>query len=248
MNDITPNKGDTLHDEIRCYALPYGVIGLSSHVLTYYTIWIISRGRSPFLPWKKLNSPIFDMLLGAVGLLFGGAVTIFTMIRCHQRWQFVLIAIWKAMLSLTIGALSVHAAVIVKRESFEELLEILWWLLLYVAGSIVGLTGLISLVIMAWENNFIQISTFVVSGCAGIAIDVTLLSFKDDTEDVGRKIVVFGMGGHLVFLFLLGTLMAFYSDWVLAGVAGNMVGVPSGDNIVLYLIYFIAKRLPLFSI
>ncbi|CCX15253.1 Similar to hypothetical protein CC1G_06935 [Coprinopsis cinerea okayama7 len=144
------------------------------------------------------------------------------------------------MLSLTIGALSVHAAVIVKRESFEELLEILWWLLLYVAGSIVGLTGLISLVIMAWENNFIQISTFVVSGCAGIAIDVTLLSFKDDTEDVGRKIVV--------CLMFLGALTALWSDWVLAGLADNLIGVPSSDNAVLYFGYFAAKRLPFFSL
>jgi hypothetical protein len=90
---------------------------------------------------------------------------------------------------------------------------------------------------MAWEN-IIQISTFVTSGCAEIAIGVTLLSLKEDTAEIERKIVE--------CLMFLGAPTALWSDWVLAGLADNLIGVPSSDNAVLYFGYFAAKRLPFF--
>jgi hypothetical protein len=39
----------------------------------------------------------------------------------------------------------------------------------------------------------------------------------------------------------------FYSDWVLAAVDGNWVGLPSGDQKYLYWVYLAAKRLPMAS-
>jgi hypothetical protein len=46
----------------------------------------------------------------------------------------------------------------------------------------------------------------------------------------------------------VGILAALYSDWVLAGLAGNLIGMPSSDNSLLYFGYFAAKRLPFFSV
>jgi hypothetical protein len=37
------------------------------------------------------------------------------------------------------------------------------------------------------------------------------------------------------------------SNWILAAIAGNYGGVPDGNNLVLYWMYFAAKRLPLLS-
>jgi hypothetical protein len=45
----------------------------------------------------------------------------------------------------------------------------------------------------------------------------------------------------------VGILGAFYSDWVLAAIAGKLTGAPSSDNSALYWSYFAAKRLPSFS-
>jgi hypothetical protein len=46
----------------------------------------------------------------------------------------------------------------------------------------------------------------------------------------------------------VGVLAALYSDWAMAFVAENMVGVPSSDNSALYWTYFFAKRIPLLSV
>jgi hypothetical protein len=45
---------------------------------------------------------------------------------------------------------------------------------------------------------------------------------------------------------LLVVLGVFYSDWILAAIAENLAGVPSSDVAILYWLYFVAKRLPLF--
>jgi hypothetical protein len=37
-----PTKGDGIPGEIKCYGLPYGGIGFTSHVLTYYTLCMLS--------------------------------------------------------------------------------------------------------------------------------------------------------------------------------------------------------------
>lgn len=49
-------------------------------------------------------------------------------------------------------------------------------------------------------------------------------------------------------LVLCGLLAALYSDLVLAGLAGSLIGAPSSGNSALYFVYFAAKRLPIFSI
>ncbi|KAI5782306.1 hypothetical protein FPQ18DRAFT_267591, partial [Pyronema domesticum] len=85
--------------------LPYGLIGFISHVLTYYTAFMLTRGLTPFT-WKKLKSPKLDLMLAVSSLIIGNIATIFKMIQCVQRWEFILIALWKAMLSITFSILS----------------------------------------------------------------------------------------------------------------------------------------------
>lgn len=265
-------------------SLPYGTIGFISHILTYYTIVMLSAGRSPLMPWRKLSSPRMDMFLGVVGLLVGTLITALTIYRCRQRWQFLLIAVWKATLSVSLGALGVSAARETKRiEELKERLRpteqllpkeddddldlkpryrpILWWMLLYVLGIFVGLTGLISLVKHSWGEPIIVLSSKIFGGIAiglgGLAGIVPMILYyidKADREERGRArrgLKFLGGGALVVFLVLLltsGFLAALYSDWVLAGLAGSLIGVPSKDNSVLYYGYFGAKRLPFFSI
>ena len=349
LKEVTPNRGTGMESEIHCYTLPYGTIGFVSHLLTYYTISMLAAGRSPLLPWKKLKWARFDLWLAMIGLVIGSALTAFTIYRCRQRWQFTLIAVWKATLSVSLGALSIQASHETKRigklkkrekarrslarrwaddnrEAEEDgrrdtdLLEsvkgkyakVLWWMVLYVLGIVAGLTGVISLALQSWDNRVVAITTKVFLGFIGGIVGIGLVSMlvayfvrsrkgkdwrqtdaqpeaekaaaaaakqqqggyqgrEQDLEAavaaaVARELAVeearrreaakragkyFGGGillAFLISLFLGGLLAAFYSDWVLAGLAGNLIGVPSRDNSALYYSYFAAKRLPFFSI
>jgi hypothetical protein len=115
IDDALPHKGQTLRDELKCYSLPYGGIGFGSHILTYYTVIMLAAGRSPWR-FKRNKHWRFDATLSLVGLIWTAGATIFTMIRCRQRWEFVVMAFWKMMMSLTLSAIATHAAVIVRRE------------------------------------------------------------------------------------------------------------------------------------
>ncbi|KAI5843589.1 hypothetical protein BZA05DRAFT_439186 [Tricharina praecox] len=261
--DMAPDRGNDMshNSEIACYALPYGLIGTISHVLTWYTIGILTFGRSPLRPWRILQSPKVDILLAASALLGGVVLTVFTMIRCQQRWQFLLIAGWKALLSISLGAFSLHVSVLVAQwhssekqrpadgqrsvheYSQKELCGAIWWLVLYILGMVVGLAGLISLVREAWlESWTVRITTYVCGGAAVVMLAVWAL-YSCCYIDRGQK------AGFRLFVvpLTLGLIAALYSDWILAGLAENLIGVPSGDVAPLYFAYFAAKRLPIFS-
>lgn len=110
-----PTKGDNIKDEIKCYGLPYGGIGFTSHVLTYYTIALLSAGRSPWT-WGKNKHWRFDVGLAALALLATTATTIITLVKCRNRWQFICIACWKLCMSLCLTLLGLHSALIVRRR------------------------------------------------------------------------------------------------------------------------------------
>jgi len=254
---VIPDRSDgTLHSEIVCYSLPYGLIGTISDVLTWYTIGTLAYGISPWRPWRDLESPRFDMFLTTVGLLGGLLLTIFAMIRCQKRWQFMLIAVWKALLTLSNGAFSLHISVVLTPYkpfawwgemaeqpericSYNELRGAMWWLVIYILGTLFGLVGLVSLVIMAWEDNkVVELTTYIFGGIA-VVVTVVLWALGPAGEQLGF--------GVLVLLLTLGVIAALYSDWVLAGLAENLSGMPYGDVVPLYFSYFAAKRLPMFS-
>lgn len=148
LNNLLPKKGASVKDELHCYALPYGGLGFVSHVLTYWTIALVSYGRSP-LTTRKNKYWKFDIILAVFGLLFSFPLSIFTIIRCRQRWDFVLLGIWKATMSLTLGLISSHAALQVRNKEKKE--QVLWWLVLYVPGFLVGAIGLGNLINEDWD-------------------------------------------------------------------------------------------------
>jgi len=97
-----------------CYSLPYGGLGFASHILTYYTVIVLSTGHSPIRPWKKLSHSRYDLFLSTVGLVGGFAIAIFTLVRCRNHWQLLLIGIWKLSMSVFNGVVGVHISTIMK--------------------------------------------------------------------------------------------------------------------------------------
>jgi hypothetical protein len=70
---LIPAPGETPRDEIKCYNLPFGGLGMLSHILTFYTAGMLLLGRSPLLPprarlkhnWVELSLAVLT-LLGSV--------------------------------------------------------------------------------------------------------------------------------------------------------------------------------------
>jgi hypothetical protein len=126
---------------------------------------------------------------------------------------------------------------------------------------IAGMTGLMDLVAkVVKHSNPLWHLTEVYFLCLGIGLLVSLPSIgrylvdkMSGNEVETRNEVETGcdwpeiaMGYERTLAYVLA-LSAVYSDWCLAIMLDNLVGVPSSDNLVFYWTYFVAKRLAMLS-
>ncbi|KAM3069184.1 hypothetical protein ACMFMG_010704 [Clarireedia jacksonii] len=136
--------------EIACHGLPYGAIRFVSHLLAYYTMFILSRERRPITPWMKLTktSPKFNYYLIGTKILGTIIAPIATMIHCHHTWitrQFATLAAMKLSLTISFALVAVIN---------EEL-----YALLYFPGAMVGLVGIFSIAASDMHNSGMKFVT-----------------------------------------------------------------------------------------
>jgi hypothetical protein len=252
LNFIIRSSGTTIADEIKCYSLPYGGIGIVSHLFTYWTVYWLGHCRKPYFPFSRLSKTTFDVAVAFIQIFITVTIAAITMVRCRQRWQFVLIALWKLIMSLVVGVWSFSSARRAKNNMHSDTRHIysrptaevsntFMWLYFISAG--IGLVGLISLVKENFDNIIVEAATLLFVACIAfgvIAAVVLTMVFR-----------VFGCCGYeeegcfgffaLSFCELCwGTAVcmvaygAFYSDIVLGGLADDLLGSPTGKARALY--------------
>jgi len=133
------------------------------------------------------------------------------------------------------------------------------FLVMGLVSSVIGMSGLFSLALKEWDRFGVR---YLVLAFAAIGV-VCLVVFP-----VGRLVVNYwddrSLGRNprrsrrsrtasqvcqdfFLGVFVNSTLALLFSDWILAVISGNYVGAPDGNNAALTWIYFVAKRLPFFS-
>lgn len=273
LNDALPQPGQTVEQQIQCYALPYGAIGFLTHLLTYYTAFMLTIGRSPWR-WTRLTHWKFDLTCALIGLPLTIAPVVVTMVRCRSRWIFYLLATWKLSLTLMLVGTTITTCMCVRRgvnrleyemgryqavmqpgeAPTNKAYQGSFWrtvllLLLYAVGTIIGFIALVVLVKEAWyEMPLLQ---HLSEGAIGLFVGLAAIGFLLGAFCWPESWVGSGLIGALIvsiIIFCAGAVI--YSDWALAVIADNIVGVPDGNNVkvtVLYWTYFAAKRLPMLS-
>ncbi|KAF2671237.1 hypothetical protein BT63DRAFT_210961 [Microthyrium microscopicum] len=256
--ELFPKAGANINSELQCYSLPYGGYGFLSHVLTYYTVICTMFGRRPFAPWSELQKGRFDIFLTIFSTLGTIIPASFTISSCRNRWQFILLGVWKLMLALCSNFSVLHQAIAVRNGGAHTDGEAAWTLIVYILGTIIGLVGLFSLVAEGIPyDSKIRIVTYVFGGIVGVpAIAFTMwliwclfaspFIWCCAYDRKSKYAATWGGVSFSIFVGLFTLLAAFYSDWSLAAITHNWSGSPSDDNKVLYWTYFAAKRLLLF--
>jgi hypothetical protein len=244
LSSIIPHRGATVADEIKCYSLPYGGIGFLSHFLTYWTIFWLGHGRKPYFPFSLLSAGKLDLCLSILQMVITVSIAAFTMSRCRSRWQFILIAMWKLVMSLVVGiwgfAASLKAMenvlgyIPITEKHWESDSRTLWILIPYGLAAIVGLVGLISLVVENIHNPLVwKITAAFGSVVAAAGVIGLLMQFLGVANCLNVLVdTTLSVLGIMIAAMII--LCAFYSDWILGALAGSLVGVPSGDNGYLY--------------
>jgi hypothetical protein len=275
-----PTPGRTPRDEIKCYNLPFGGLGMLSHILTFYTAGMLLLGRSPMLPpGARLKHSWAELTLAVLTLLGSVPIAILTILSCHSRWEFVCIAVWKITLSFTLAAINSHQGTILlqhhrnRRNIYGDYGEdgksfrtgrltkatpaalyfkinwqgqygAYWWLAVFAAGTIIGLSGLIPLVITYYHDGIpaVKVFTNLFALIVGVPTVLWMIWMFFLAREGGS-----GFGFVVIFVWV-GLLCSVWSDWILAAIADNWGGLPSSDIAFLFWIYFVAKRLPMLSI
>jgi len=258
----------TIAKEIQCYSLPYGELGFLSHILTFYTVVMLYKDRSPLRPWKRLSHSFFDQILAMVGLAGGFVLTLITLVRCRRHWQLLLLGLSKLCTSLMNGLSGIALVERIERvrrtspgghsggtmvadleservvrEIEKGMYSVLGFALYTVLfGTTFCLTGVISLVAQHWGMVKVQIITYVfistVTVLAITAFYVNITASEEERRDDRVNLT-------LPITFVVGPPL--YADWILGVVTGNLLGVPSGDSAGLYWSYFVLKRLTTLS-
>jgi hypothetical protein len=300
FNDMLPEKNITAGPlgEIQCYALPYGAIGIISHLLTYWTIAWIGYGRVPLWPKHHIDHSKFDLFLAAITLIVCIPLATISIHRCRLSWHFILIGVWKLVTSVVLGAMVIHRAIITPKSpppspsgtpltppppysspnpsmykqpnatttSFfssveqppkvKQNLAPLWWLTLYLLGTITGMVGLVALIITSFRHNKDVRSLTYGFGIAVIILSITTAAYWYKRHWEASRGGYTGLASAYMdtfgsfFLALaaaFGFFAALYSDLVLGAIAGNWGGFPSEDNSVLYWAWFVTKRICMLS-
>jgi hypothetical protein len=78
---------------------------------------MLTDGRSPFRPWKKLKNSSMDLWLSIIGLTGGFALAVFTLVKCRNHWQLLVIGIWKLSMSVFNGTMGIDSALILGKAA-----------------------------------------------------------------------------------------------------------------------------------
>jgi len=244
---LTPVPGSTPKGEFQCYGLPIGGLGFASDVLTAYTTWCLLYLRRPWWPFsEKTQGPLgfmgaMDLSYGSITLVGTFCLTVFTMVRCQNHWQYLLLAIERLGMSMVFSLASLSATLASRPDGDARGHRAFcfgMWIFIMCFTNIIGGVGYLSLLVLNWENPAVRVAFGATFGGA-IGFGILIVCFAPcfyihwDSEDLA---IVF-MGAQF-----FGIVM---TDWILGAIAEDISGIPADNIKVLYWLYWGFKRLPM---
>jgi hypothetical protein len=131
-----------------------------------YTIMCILYRRKSWLPCVKIvphRAKSFDQFLSAIALVGTTTLTIVTMVRCKNHWQFVLLAIEHLCLSVAGSIMGFFVSTENGDETNEEDPDgihagrcLMIYFCIVMPGNLLGAVGYFSLLIENWSNKNVR--------------------------------------------------------------------------------------------
>jgi hypothetical protein len=122
-----------------------------------------------------------------ISLAGSSGIAVYTYAHCHREWQFLLLAMWKLLLSCNLGAAYISRACSDRVHSdtpYEKTQADppMTSMMISVPATIIGLTGLISLILRSWNDHRLRIVTGVF-GTAAISCTILHLWYRLEWDD-----------------------------------------------------------------
>lgn len=113
-----------LQKHIEVYGIPYGVLGVLSHGLTFYVILCHFFGRQPLLPWRYLEKERWNLAAVTISSLISIILSSVTLARTQGSRPLMILAGMQIVLGAIMDFIHIHR-VALKAEGFSRSLS-LW--------------------------------------------------------------------------------------------------------------------------
>lgn len=189
ISNSTASSSDDSATQIKCYVLPYGLLGFVAHLAMFYGIALSSFNRCPYNYRKPLQHSTRDLVFGIGGLVICCLMAVGTFKRCSGTKYYVLIAVSKVLTTFASSAMGIHIAWNIRgraklEDDDQSQLQIthhktLRWLIFEFVGSILEFTGVIMLLMeshdaVAKNRTPIMVTSLFLVGLIGISLGVII--------------------------------------------------------------------------
>lgn len=112
---LPPTNATNLQRHIELYGLPYGVLGVISHALTFYVIGCHFFGRRPLAPWMHMTKERFNLILTLLSSIVSVTLACITLARTRGSRPLLIIAAMQMLLGALVDVVAAHRYLIAKR-------------------------------------------------------------------------------------------------------------------------------------
>ncbi|KAH7080531.1 hypothetical protein BKA63DRAFT_488282 [Paraphoma chrysanthemicola] len=240
---LEPTNSTTFKSHIQIYAIPYGVLGAVSHLLTFHVILCHLFGRRPLLPWQVLEKTVWNITVVTLSSLVSVILSSVTLARTRGSQALMVLAGMQIVLGVLIDAIHIHR-LMVKSEGWSNGMGA-WGIPMVITGVFSvwafyqfphrdedGRTGTI----------LKSITFLVLLALLGLSGFATLVTFLGAVFTLFRESRYFAMSAVVLTcaLFWLG-------DFAIALVNKNTIGTPSQRIAPMYYAFWVVERMPLFT-
>ncbi|OAL45876.1 hypothetical protein IQ07DRAFT_603805 [Pyrenochaeta sp. DS3sAY3a] len=232
-----------LQKHIEVYGIPYGVLGVVSHGLTFYVIICHFFGRRPLFPWRFLEKEKWNLAAVTVSSLISIILSSVTLARTRGSRPLMILAGMQIVLGAIIDFIHIHR-VALKAEGWSKSLSL--WAIPLVIVSVFSIYAFYQFPFTEKDGRigniyksigFILLLAFI--GLSGLA---TLFCFLGSVCTMFKESTWFAVSAVSLScaLFWLG-------DFGIAVVSKNSIGTPGTHIQALYYTYWVVERIPLLT-
>ncbi|KAK4206930.1 hypothetical protein QBC37DRAFT_299803 [Rhypophila decipiens] len=232
------------------YNLPYGTLGIITHIIMLWTLACHLDGRSPAMPWKGLKFDVWNMALLGVTTIISISLLAVSLSAKGRSPGMTSMAVLHLVYSLVVDGVAAHRYF----RAHEGLRwELTPWLLALMVASFVNaqIMGTVDVTHFDSKTQVTNPTGVALTVCAMVGGVIALLTYPLSFCRCATKKFCRPYGAYIFAFFGLVCCLGFIlaMDYTVGIVTGNAVGAPTGSkaNVGMFWAFFVFQYVPVLT-
>jgi len=109
---LPETTAENFESHINAYSLPFGILGMVSHLLTHWVFLCHVFGRTPLWPWKYLQHQRWDLCIVIIASTVSTTIACVTLVRTRGSTALMTLAGMQIVLGVLLDAVNIHQAIL----------------------------------------------------------------------------------------------------------------------------------------